>query len=83
MNNYRNGWPLYNPMSNTRESIDLCYLGVENGNYIDVILKNPSIDREYLENIIGTKTIIIFYSREGYHYTKLDKKSSFIRDNLL
>ena len=82
LNNYRNGWALYNPYYITRELQDICYMGNETENYIDIILKNSTINKEILKQFIGSKTIVVYYSRNGYHYTKMDKENYYIKDNL-
>lgn len=78
--NYRNGWPLYNPLKNRRDLIDLCYMGNDGELTMKIILKNPLFNKLFLENTFGKKKIIIFYSRGCYHYTKCDKDSYFVQD---
>jgi len=60
--------------------IDICYMGGENDTKISIILKNPEIDVEYLKECIGKKKIIMFYSKDSYHYTKCDKESYYVKD---
>ena len=47
-------------------------MGDVNKKYIEVIIKNPSINKEELESYCGKNIILMFYSRNGYHYTKMD-----------
>ena len=81
LNNYRNGWPLHNPLTNNKELIDICYKGYDK-KYIRLILKNPIINRNYLNRYINTNNIIIlFYSKKCFHYSKCERKSYYIEDN--
>ena len=81
-NNFRNGWPLYNPLKNNRKLIDLCYMGTEGENEIKLIIKNPIIDKNLLIDSLRKKIIIIFYGKNCYHYTKCDKESYYMNDKL-
>ena len=78
--NFRNGWPLYNPLKNKMQLIDLCYMGIETEPKMNLIIKNPTIDKAFLESCVGQKTILIFYGRNSYHYTKCDKESYYLSD---
>jgi hypothetical protein len=89
LDNYRNSWPLHNPIKMKNQLInicskvsliDICYMGGENDTKISIILKNPEIDVEYLKECIGKKKIIMFYSKDSYHYTKCDKESYYVKD---
>lgn len=81
-NNYRNGWPLHNPFTipKNRELQQLCYMGYNNETNFKIILKNPIIDKDFLDKCIEQKVILIFYSKKSYHYTKCDFKSYYIED---
>ena len=65
---------LHNPylFPPNRKFQDICYMGDVNKKYIEVIIKNPSINKEELESYCGKNIILMFYSRNGYHYTKMD-----------
>ena len=78
--NFRNGWPLYNPLKNKRDLINLCYMGIETEDKMNLIIKNPKIDKAFLESCVGQKTLLIFYGRNSYHYTKCDKESYYLSD---
>lgn len=82
MPNYRNAWPLHNPLSFTiyREQIDLIYFSQENEEYIDIVLINRKMDYEYLRKLNGKKKIIIFYSKNSYHFTKCDTDNYYLVD---
>lgn len=82
-NNFRNGWPLHNPLKipNNRKLQQLCYMGYNANKNFKIILKNPIIDKPFLNNCIQKKkVIIIFYSRNSYHYTKCDLQCYYIED---
>ena len=56
-------------------------MGYNNDTHFKIILKNPIIDRDYLNRCIERKkVIIIFYSRNCYHYTKCFSDSYYIED---
>ena len=80
--NFRNAWLLHNPLSITKETVDLSYLADEDSDYIDIILKNdnysPTILQEYQNR--KQKNLIIFYGRNSYHYTRSDINSYYIVD---
>ena len=91
-NNYRNAWPLHNPLNIQfftkskqgelieRKLADICYMGEMNGNYIDIILRNNRYDSKTLKQFKGTKTIIIFYAKGSYNYVKCDQKCYMVED---
>jgi hypothetical protein len=92
--NYRNAWPLHNPLNIEfinknkqgemvkRDVPHVCYMGEENGNYIDIIVRNIKMNSTELKKLKGTKTVIIFYARGCYNYIKCDEHCYIINDNL-
>ena len=48
---------------------------------IKLIFRNQSIDLNNLDSYINTKTLILFYGRECYHYIKCDELNCFIFDD--
>ena len=81
-NNYRNAWPLHNPLNIGKRVVPhIFYMGEENGNYIDIIVRNIKMDSTELKKLKGTKTIIIFYARGCYNYIKCDEHCYIINDN--
>ena len=79
---YKNGWPLHNPIHikyniNQKRSIpDVCYYGKIGTKTLDLIIRDKSIDIDK----ISTNTIVIFYSREGYHYSIKNNNLSLLTD---
>ena len=80
--NFKNGWPLHNPLKIGEELnlVDICYMGIETEPKMNLIIKNPTIDKAFLKSCVGQKTILIFYGRNSYHYTKCDKESYYLSD---
>tara|TARA_B100000767_G_scaffold48942_1_gene43889 strand:+ start:1375 stop:3645 length:2271 start_codon:yes stop_codon:yes gene_type:complete len=82
-NNYRNGWPLHNPINfgiNERNIPEICYLGIEGDSYINIIVRNIELDINSLEKYKGTKNILLFYSRGYYSFVKCDEEIYFMDD---
>ena len=57
-------------------------MGRESDTKINIILKNPEINIEFLKGCLGKKKIIMFYSKNCYHYTKCDKESYYVKDSV-
>ena len=89
-NNYKNGWPLHNPLNINyknkkgekinRKIPNICYMGNNNDNYINIIVRNINYDYETLINMKGTCKIILFYSKDCYNYIKCDEEYYMIND---
>lgn len=81
-NNYRNAWALHNPIQINRidDVPDICYMGKEGGDFIDIIVRNFNYNSEELKKLIGTSKIILFYSRGCYHYKICDEQCYIIKD---
>lgn len=78
---FRNAWPLHNPLLKMRKSIDLCYLSNEGSNKIGLVIKNPALNQDNLSQYLNKKVILLFYSKNCFHYTKFDKESYYIHDS--
>ena len=87
MENYKNGWLLHNPISIEQNISDIkkkaldsvCYMGKENGNYIDFVFKNKN-EHKNLKDNLGTNTILLFWGMGCYHIFKCDKETSYLYD---
>tara|TARA_Y100000991_G_scaffold97069_1_gene73212 strand:- start:51 stop:2360 length:2310 start_codon:yes stop_codon:yes gene_type:complete len=85
--NYRNAWPLHNPLS-IYDSIDqkripplICYKENKNNkNLIDIIIRNHNYGRKELKSMEGNKIIIVFYGKDCYHYVNCDQEQYYLND---
>ena len=87
---YKNGWPLHNPFhieeTINRKVPNICYYGeigikkmtiiVRNIQYNQTQKKSLSLDFNEAEN----NNILIFYSKEGYHYAIKNSNLSSLKD---
>ena len=89
LENYKNGWLLHNPIS-IEENINvfkrtalksICYLGKENGNYMDLVFRNHRFSRNLKDNL-GKNIILIFWGMGCYHIFKCDKDFFYMKDRL-
>ena len=55
-------------------------MGEMNGDYVDIIVRNNNYDSARLNQLKGTKTIIIFYAKGSYNYVKCDQECYMVDD---
>lgn len=79
--NYRNAWPLHNPLDLPRESPLICYKkNKDTKHMIDIIVRNYNYGKKELQELKGKKYIILFYGKDCYHYVNCDQEQYYLSD---